>query len=258
MRLIALFASIATTVTLTSCAHNGTNPADPYESFNRKVHRFNKAADKAVLKPAAIMYNSLLPGFARKGINNAFNNLDMVQSVANDVLQAQGKWAIRDTWRFFINSTLGIGGLFDVADKMGLPAHYNDLGLTFAKWGDKNSPYIEIPLLGPSTIRDGSGMLFQFALWSPYVYINNDATAYGLAALRYVDLRAQLLSSERIMDQALDEYSFMRDAYLQHRSYQINNTKQEKESSYLNMGDEKNPANTSANSSDAPSDYVDE
>lgn len=260
MRLITLFASFATTITLTSCAHNGANPADPYESFNRKVHRFNTTADKAVLKPAAIIYQSLLPGFVRKGINNAFNNLDMVPSVANDLLQAEGKWAIKDTWRFAINSTLGVGGLFDVAAKMGLPAHYNDLGLTFAKWGDKNSPYLVLPLLGPSTIRDGSGMLFQFVLWSPYVYIDNAPLAYGLAGLRYVDLRTQFMDSERIMDEALDQYSFMRDAYLQHRNYQITGTNQADGSDYLAESDQKElgvPSNSSTNS-EVPNGYVDE
>lgn len=258
MRLIALF-SIATTFTLTSCANQGTNPADPYESFNRKVHSFNMAADKAVLKPVAIIYKSLLPGFVRKGINNAFNNLDMAPSVANDLLQAEGKWAIKDTWRFFINSTLGVGGLFDVADKMGLPAHYNDLGLTFAKWGDKKSPYLEIPLLGPSTIRDGMGMLFQFALWTPYVYINEDAVAYSLAGLRYIDLRTQLLDSERIMDEALDQYSFIRDAYLQHRNYQILGTSQDDGALYVEDGnDTSSDANNANNTVSVPSDYVDE
>jgi phospholipid-binding lipoprotein MlaA len=262
MRLIALITSVVTTMTLTGCAHKGTNPADPYESFNRKIHSFNMSADKAVLKPAAIIYTTVLPGFVRKGINNAFNNIDMVPSVANDILQAEGKWAIKDTWRFAINSTLGVGGLFDVAEKMGLPPHYNDLGLTFAKWGDKNSPYIVIPLLGPSTIRDGSGMLFQFALWSPYVYINNDPLAYGLAALRYVDLRAQLLDSEHLMDEALDKYSFIRDAYLQHRNYQITgaSASQNDGDLYVDDGNDKtaDAKNNVTRNSDEPSDYVDE
>lgn len=255
MRVITLVTSIATTISLTGCVHQGTNPADPYEHFNRKVHSFNMAADRAVMKPAALIYKSLVPGFIRKSINNAFNNLDMVPSVANDLLQGEGKWAIKDTWRFAINSTLGVGGLFEVADKMGLPPHYNDLGLTFAKWGDKNSPYIEIPLLGPSTIRDGAGMFFQFALWTPYVYINEDAVAYSLAALRYVDLRTQLLDSERIMNEALDPYAFMRDAYLQHRNYQITGTSQDDGDLYV---DEAGDAGQANNTVDAPSDYVDE
>jgi phospholipid-binding lipoprotein MlaA len=253
MRLIALFATVAAGVTLTGCAHKGTNPADPYEHYNRKVHQFNVAVDHAVLKPVATAYKTVLPAFIRKGINNAFNNCDMVPSVANDLLQAEGKWAIKDSWRFTINSTLGVGGLFDVAQHMGLPAHYNDLGETFAKWGDKNSPYIVIPLLGPSTIRDGSGMLFQFALWSPYVYINNDPVAYGLAALRYVDLRSQLLDSEHVVDEALDQYSFIRDAYLQHRNYLINSGAYADEDPKQNSDSMDN-----TNRSEAPSDYVDE
>src|SRR5580704_2209821 len=187
MRFNVMLASMAGTLMLTSCAHKGANPIDPYEPFNRKVHRFNMAFDAVLLKPIAKSYYHVVPGLVRKGIDNAFNNLDMLPSIANDLLQAEGKWAIKDTWRFIINSSLGVAGFFDVANQFSLPPHYNDLGLTFAKWGDKNSPYIVIPLLGPSTIRDGSGWLFQFVLWSPYVYLRNDALAYSLVGLRYVD-----------------------------------------------------------------------
>ncbi len=253
MRTIALLTSVTATLTLTGCVHQGTNPIDPYETYNRKVYQFNMKADKAVIKPIAIAYKTIIPGFIRKGINNAFNNLDMVPSVANDILQAQGKWAIKDTWRFAINSTLGVAGIFDVAQNMGLPPHYNDLGLTFAKWGDKNSPYLMIPLLGPGTIRDGYGMLFQFALWTPYVYINNDPIAFGLAGLRYVDLRTQMLESEHIMDEALDEYSFMRDAYLQHRNYLINGENQPDKDLYIE--DDKKGTTVK---NEVPSDYIDE
>lgn len=258
MRLITFCASLATTLTLTGCAHKGTNPADPYEHFNRKVHKFNMAVDATLLKPTAKIYQALLPAFVRKGVNNAFNNLDMVPSVANDILQAEGKWSIKDSWRFVINSSLGVGGLFDVAKTFGLPAHYNDLGLTLAKWGDKKSPYLVIPLLGPSTIRDGSGTLFQFALWSPYVYIKSDALAYGLAGLRYVDLRAQMLDSDRIIDEALDKYSFIRDAYLQHRNYQITAT-QDNGALYVEEAtvDPQSVPKAGA-ASQMPSDYVDE
>lgn len=257
MRFTLFITGLVTTATLSGCAHQGTNPIDPYESFNRKVYRFNTSIDSALLKPIAKGYKAILPGFIRKGVNNAFNNLDMVPSVANDLLQAEGKWAIKDSWRFIVNSTLGIGGLFDVATSFGLPAHYNDVGLTLAKWGDKNSPYIVIPLLGPSTIRDGYGMLFQFSLWSPYVYINNDPLAYGLAGLRYIDLRSQLLDSEAIMDEALDKYSFMRDAYLQHRNYLIANETNPNEGALYVEENATNKA-TSNDANEAPSGYVDE
>lgn len=262
MRLTPLSTLITTTLIVSGCAHKGTNPADPYEPFNRKVYQFNNAVDGAVLKPTAKAYKFIVPGFIRKGVNNFFNNLDMIPSVANDILQAQGKWMIKDTWRFIMNSTLGFGGVFDAAELCGLPAHYNDVGLTLAKWGDKQSPYLVLPLLGPSTIRDGSGMLFQFALWSPYVYINNDPLAYGLAGLRYVDLRTQLLDSERIMDEAFDKYSFMRDAYLQHRNYQIVGMGQDSVSHYIDEEGKKDAATpgtgAASASQDAPSDYVDE
>jgi len=224
MRLNLVFATVVGSVALTGCT-KGTNPADPFESFNRKVHGFNMAVDKVLLKPPAKVYVAIVPGPVRKGINNAFNNLDLIPTVGNDLLQAQGQWAIKDTWRFLINSTLGVAGFFDVAAKWGLPPHSNDLGLTLAKWGDKNSPYLVLPLLGPSTLRDGTGWLFQFALYSPYVYLHNDYAIYGLLGLRLIDLRSQMFDAERMMDQALDKYTFIRDAYLQHRNYYITGAK---------------------------------
>jgi phospholipid-binding lipoprotein MlaA len=219
--------TLITSLITSGCAHKGTNPIDPYEPFNRRVHKFNMTLDKYALKPVAIAYKSLIPLKVRVCINNAYNNLDLIPSVANDLLQAEGKWAIKDSWRFVINSSLGVGGLFDVATHMSLPPHSNDLGLTFAKWGDKKSPYLVLPFLGPSTIRDGSGWLFQFFLYSPYVYIDNDTLMYGLLGLRYVDLRAQLLETDPIINEALDPYSFIRDAYLQHRQYIITGSMQD-------------------------------
>lgn len=253
MRLNLMSFCIAGSLMLTGCATKGTNPVDPYEKFNRKVYKFNTAFDNVFLKPPAKVYKAVFPAFVRRGVNNFYNNLDLIPTVGNDVLQAEGKWAIRDSWRFVINSTLGIGGLLDVAQKFGLQPHSNDLGLTLAKWGDKNSPYLMLPFLGPSTIRDGAGWLFQFALYSPYVYINDDAVVYGLLALRYVDLRSQLFETERLMDEALDKYSFMRDAYLQHRNYLISGAEQDNGSLYVDdtKADQKAAAAVG-------SDYVDE
>lgn len=260
MRSTVTCASMIGTLLLTGCVHKGTNPDDPYESFNRKVHNFNMAFDATMLKPPTRLYVAVVPGKVRKGINNAFNNIDMLPSVANDVLQAEGRWAIKDSWRFVINSTLGVGGFFDVATTFGLPPHYNDLGLTLAKWGDKKSPYIVIPFLGPSTIRDGSGWLFQFVLWTPYVYINNDAIAYGLVGLRYIDLRSQLFETERLMNEALDKYSFIRDAYLQHRTYLINGTEQDTGQMFTQdlKADQAASESGSGSGSGSDSDYVDE
>lgn len=252
MRLISIIISATTSLVLTSCACKGKDPRDPFEPFNRKVYQFNTALDNVFLKPPAKLYRAIIPAPVRKSINNFYSNLDLIPTVGNDLLQAQGKWAIKDSWRFIINSSLGIGGLFDVAQTFGLPPHSNDLGLTLAKWGDKNSPYLVLPLLGPSTLRDGAGWLFQFALYSPYVYINNDAVVYSLLALRTVDLRSQLLDTERIMDEALDKYTFMRDAYLQHRNYIISGAQQDNGTLYVDDAKADQAAAAAGN------DYVDE
>lgn len=213
------FKVMLSTLLLSACASKGTNPIDPFEPYNREVHKFNMAFDATALKPAAKLYKAVLPAWVRSGINNFYNNINMLPTVANDLLQADGNSAIKDTWRFIINSTFGVGGLIDVASTFQLPPHSNDLGLTFAKWGNKNSPYIVIPLMGPSTMRDGMAMMFDYALFTPYPYLRSDPVIYGLLALRYVDLRSQMLENDRLMAEALDSYSFIRDAYLQHRQY---------------------------------------
>jgi phospholipid-binding lipoprotein MlaA len=237
MRLKSMLVGVTSALLLTGCACKGTNPSDPFEPFNRKVYQFNTTFDSIFLKPPATIYRAAIPARVRKSVNNFFNNLDLIPTVGNDLLQAEGKWAIKDTWRFIINSSLGVGGLFDVAQTFGLPPHSNDLGITLAKWGDKKSPYLVIPFLGPSTLRDGAGWLFQFALYSPYVYINNDAVVYSLLALRYVDLRAQLLDADRMMDVALDKYAFMRDSYLQYRNHIINGNQEVNSTLYVEEGD---------------------
>ncbi len=230
---VTLLLSLLGSLMLTSCAHRGSNPVDPYEPLNRKIYQFNMAFDATMLKPPAKLYQRVVPALIRKGINQAFNNLDTLPIIASDLLQAEGKWAIKDSWRFIINSSLGVAGFFDVANTFGLPPHYNDLGLTFAKWGDKKSPYIVIPLIGPSTIRDGMAWFFQFSLWSPYVYFQDNTLIYSLLGLRYIDLRTQFFDSERLLHEALDPYSFIRDAYLQHRAYLISGTTEDHGSLYV-------------------------
>ncbi|MBA2651689.1 MAG: VacJ family lipoprotein [Tatlockia sp.] len=222
MRLDLRLLTLATALLLSGCAHKAVNPIDPYEPYNRKIHKFNMTLDKLILKPSAKVYVAVLPSRIRKGINNVYNNVLMLPTAANDLLQGDWRYAIKDSWRFLINSTFGVAGIFDVANKpFGLPPHYNDLGLTFAKWGDKNSPYIVIPLLGPSTIRDGMSIPFDY-MFTPYFYLPGATALTSIAAVRYVDLRAQLLDTEKLMDEALDKYTFIRDAYIQHRNYLIN------------------------------------
>jgi phospholipid-binding lipoprotein MlaA len=236
MRLIITLTAIASSLFLSSCVTKGTNPDDPYESLNRKTHKFNMAFDSVLLRPAAKVYKTVLPSPIRAGINNVYNNVNMLPTVANDLLQAEGNYAIKDTWRFIVNSTFGIGGIIDVASTFSLPPHSNDIGLTFAKWGDKKSPYIVIPLLGPSTIRDGMGMIYDYTFFTPYPYIRSNYVLYGLLGLRYVDLRAQMLDTDKLLDEGLDKYTFIRDAYLQHRNYLI--TGEQADNGSLYVGDE--------------------
>jgi len=221
MRAIYKLMAIISSIFLVGCFTKGTNPDDPYEAINRKTHAFNMGFDKIVLKPLAVIYSTVLPAPVRKGVNNAYNNVNMLPTVANDLLQAEWNYAIKDTWRFITNTTFGIGGILDVASTFSLPPHSNDSGLTFAKWGDKKSPYIVIPLLGPSTIRDGVGMITDYFLFTPYPYIKQNAVIYSLLTVRYVDLRSQMLDTDRLIAESLDQYSFIRDAYLQHRNFLI-------------------------------------
>lgn len=243
------FSIIASGLLLLASCTKGTNPVDPYESANRQVYKFNNAFDVVVLKPVAKVYKAVLPSPVRLGVNNFYNNIALIPTIANDLLQAEGNLAIKDTWRLFVNSTLGIGGIFDPASRIGLPPHRNDLGLTFAKWGNKQSPYIVIPFLGPSTIRDGMGMLFDYSLFTPYPYLSSDAIVFALMGVRYVDLRAQMLETDPLMDEAMDRYSFMRDAYLQHRSYLITGQQEEGTILYID-GDEGDDKASSSNSNE--------
>lgn len=219
-----------------SFAHTMSNP-DPYESFNRKVHDFNMAFDATFLKPPARLYQAVIPASVRAGVNNFYTNLHLFPTIANDLLQADIQDAALDFWRLLINSTFGIAGIFDVANRyFQLKPHSNDLGLTFAKWGNKSSPYIVIPLLGPSTIRDGMGMLFDYSLFMPYPYLENETLIWSLLAVRYVDLRSQLLDQEPLMAQAMDRYAFIRDAYLQHRNYLIKGKMEDTGALYIDDG----------------------
>ena len=206
---------------LSGCVAVGPNSDDPYEKINRKIYSFNSVFDTYILKPPAKLYTFALPAPVRAGVNNVYNNINMLPTVANDLLQADFQQAIQDAWRFIINSSMGIAGIFDVASLCQLPLHENDLGITFAKWGDKKSPYIIIPFLGPSTIRDGFGLMFDYTFFTPYPYIHKDFIIESVLILRYIDLRSRMFDTDKLISQAPDPYSFMREAYLQHRHYLI-------------------------------------
>jgi phospholipid-binding lipoprotein MlaA len=198
------------------------NPNDPYEPFNRAMFNFNDFMDKAVMKPIAMAYNKIVPKPILKGISNIFFNIDTVPTFANDLLQANFYQGFNDGWRIIINSTVGIGGFFDVATNLGLPRNSEDLGLTFARWGWRQSDYLVLPFIGPSTVRDGLAWPINYQYLTIYPYIHSVRLRYSLYGLSLVSKRADLLRFQDVMEQAaIDKYVFMRDAYMQHRKFQM-------------------------------------
>lgn len=248
MRLIIIFILVVTI--LAGCLYKSPNPDDPYETINRKIYKFNNILDDSLLKPTAKIYKAVLPTQVRIGINNIYKNIAMLPTIANDLLQIEWVYAIKDSWRFIINSSLGVGGIFDVAaTNCNLAYHYNDMGITFAKWGYKNSIYVVLPLLGPSTMRDTIGKAFDYTLLSPYAYMDNILIIWGVGGFRAIDLRAQLLENEFYLEQAIDKYIFIRDAYLQNRNFLINEEQQDNNDTYIDDDDDK-AENNNVNISD--------
>lgn len=202
------------------------NPVDPYEKFNRVMYRFNDIVDRVIMKPIATLYNKIMPKPLVTGIRHFFDNFETVPTIVNDVLQANFYQATRDAWRFGVNSTVGILGFFDVATDMGLTHNKEDFGLTLAQWGYKNSGYLVLPFLGPSTTRDAIGIPVTYYI-SLYPYINPSYVRNSIFVLSLISHRAELLAYENVMDQAaVDKYVFLRDAYLQRRAWLIQRNKE--------------------------------
>ena len=204
---------------LSACASVPGGPAegDPFESYNRAMFNFNEGLDQYLLKPVAEGYDAILPSPIKTGVSNFFSNIGDVFVILNDILQFKFVQAIEDTSRLFVNSTFGLFGLFDVATPLGLEKHNEDFGQTLASWGVGSGPYVVLPVFGPRTLRGTAGLVVESA-YDPVYQIKADDSRYGTIALRAVDTRYNLLKAGRIADQAaLDKYSFVRDAYLQHR-----------------------------------------
>lgn len=197
------------------------NPQDPYEHFNRKVFAFNMAVDRAFFRPIATAYDTVLPWQLRKGVYHFFHNLGDVTSAANEILQLDFPQAIADLARVFINTTIGIGGLFDVATYLGIARDVEDFGLTLARWGSRNAPYLVLPFIGPSTLRDAVGLPIDYFILTPWAYIESPALRNSIAGLYLVQRRASLLLGDQLVEQAFDPYVFVRDAYLQRREFLI-------------------------------------
>lgn len=218
-RLRLLPSVVLLSLILQGCAtvEGPTDPEDPFESFNRAMYSFNTTVDKAILKPAAEGYNAVLPDPVNKGISNFFSNLNDIVVIFNDLLQLKLEQSAHDSARVFFNTTIGLLGFFDVASAMEFPKHNEDLGQSLGYWGIDTGPYLVLPLLGPSNIRDTVGLIGD-AYVDPLNDINPDDTRTGLIVLNVVDTRAGLLSASKVLQEAaLDEYLFTRDAYLQRR-----------------------------------------
>lgn len=214
--LFKISVAILLSLSLLGCATNG-DPRDPLEPLNRSIYKFNDVLDKAVIKPVATGYKDVMPDVVRNAVGNFFSNLDDVLVLLNDLLQFKLEQAASDFSRLVWNTTVGIAGLFDVATPMELPKHNEDFGQTMGYWGVGNGPYLVLPLLGPSSLRDAVGTAVDMH-YDPVVQHDPVPERNSGIALHIVDTRSRLLSAEDVLDEAsLDRYVFLRDAYLQRR-----------------------------------------
>ncbi|MDH5833285.1 MlaA family lipoprotein [Luteimonas kalidii] len=216
---------------------------DPWENWNRKVHRFNNAVDRTVAVPLARAYVKVVPRPVRLGVGNFFNNLGQPVSALNALLQGRPKQAGQSLGRFLLNATLGVGGLFDPASAANIPNRSEDFGQTLGVWGWTNSRYVELPLFGPRTLRDTFGLVGDGPL-SPIRQVEDDGTRFFLQGLQLVDLRTQLFAIDAMREGASDEYALVRDAWLQRRNYQIQADRRQQDEEELPeylLDDEANP-----------------
>lgn len=190
---------------------------DPFEEINRKTYEFNEKLDSTILKPTAEVYSKFPPKI-KKGVTNFFNNLEEVDTSVNQLLQGKPKKSLGAITRFVINSTIGIAGIFDVATKMGIDRNEEDFGQTLAVWGVPEGPYIMLPLLGPSTLRDTVSRPVSSFLSVTFHMTEADVNI-ALKSVDALETRERLLDVESLVSG--DKYSFVKDAYIQSMNYEI-------------------------------------
>ena len=192
---------------------------DPFQDLNEKTHNLNQGLDQSIATPIAKVYRKVTPDFLEVGVTNFTDNIEDINIALNNLLQAKIKDGLSDILRFTINSTIGLLGFFDVASSIGFQKHSEDFGQTLAVWGVSDGPYIVLPILGPSTLRDTLARIPE-AFMTPLLLIDHDRTGYELTAIDLLDKRARYLGLESIV--VGDEYLFYRDAYFQSREFDIN------------------------------------
>lgn len=225
-----LLAPLAAATLLCGCATTNATPGDPYEKFNRSMWSFDRGADRIVVKPVTKVYRAVTPKPLRQGVSHFFANVEEPYSALNAFLQGDPKRGFRSLKRFVVNTTIGIGGLFDPATRAGIKPAPEDLGQTFAVWGAKKSTYLVLPLLGPSTVRDGIGSLAgrfidPYRLCLSYCGFSNSTIRIGAQVLELLDTRSQLIDAgaDTLLDTSADSYAVARSAYLQRREALIAN-----------------------------------
>lgn len=236
---------LAVALLLSACATGpNANPKDPLEPFNRGVDQFNDAVDRAVVKPVATVYRGAVPSPVRTGVTNFFANLQDGWSGVNNALQLKGAAAADSFVRFGVNTFLGLGGVLDIASEMGIERHTKDFGHTLGYWGVGPGPYLVLPLLGPSTVRDTVALPVDIK-GNLVSGISDVPTRNSATALNLLSQRASLLDASDLLDEvALDRYAFTRDAFLQRRRYSVydGNLPDEEEDAGAAVGTNNNPA----------------
>lgn len=205
---------------LSGCATTANSPKDPYQGFNRAMFAVNEGID-VVVKPVAQGYDAAAPLPVKVGIGNFFGNIGDVWIALNNLLQGKVLDAVSDLGRVAVNTTVGIGGVFDVASEMGLRKHSEDFGQTLAVWGANDGPYFFWPIIGPRTTRDTFGWLVDTNV-DPVWHVNDIPVRNTMAGVRFIDVRASLLPTDKVVQEAaFDKYNYIRDAYLQNRRNEI-------------------------------------
>ncbi|MBP8278973.1 MAG: VacJ family lipoprotein [Propionivibrio sp.] len=198
-----------------------SNPKDPWEGFNRAMFQVNDALDTVVIRPAAVVYENVLPSPVKTGVGNFFSNLGDLGNAANNLLQGKPQAALNDLVRFAFNSTWGLLGVLDIASEAGLPKHNEDFGQTLAVWGVGDGPYLVLPLFGGHNLRDTAALPVDYYS-DPTTYVEGDAAKYSFKAAEIVVKRAELLPADRATEgQIIDKYAHLRDVYFQRRNYLI-------------------------------------